>query len=228
MKPFRERNPVPIGAIGLAAIFAMLLLAFNADKLPFIGGGTTYHALFTDASGLKPGDDVRIAGVKVGKVKSIDLDGAVVRVGIQVNPGTHVGTDSRADIKIKTLLGQKYVALTPSGGGSLDNDIPVVRTTTPLDVTQAFNGLGERAGRINTKQLATAFDTLASAFKDTPPYVHESLRGLERLSTSIASRDSELHTLLARANSVTNTLASRDAEVAKLITDSNLILETVY
>jgi phospholipid/cholesterol/gamma-HCH transport system substrate-binding protein len=58
--------------------------------------------------------------------------------------------------------------------------------------------------------------------------VHDSLRGLQRLSTSIASRDSQLHILLSRANSVTNTLASRDAEIAKLINDSNLILQTVY
>jgi phospholipid/cholesterol/gamma-HCH transport system substrate-binding protein len=227
MTPFRERNPVPIGAIGIVAILALLVLAFNADKVPFIGGGTSYHALFTDAGGLKSGDDVRIAGVKVGKVTSVALDGAVVRVTMRVS-GAQVGPDSRADIKIKTLLGQKYVALSPSGAGSLEGDIPVARTTTPLDVTDAFIGLGERAGKIDKKQLATAFDTLSAAFKHTPPYVHQSLRGLQRLSTSIASRDSQLHILLSRANAVTNTLASRDAEIAKLINDSNLILQTVY
>src|SRR4051794_18212339 len=157
MTPFRERNPVPIGAIGLVVILALLVLAFNADRVPFIGGGTTYHALFADASGLKPGDDVRIAGVKVGKVTSVDLAGAAVRVGLQVDPGAHIGTDTHADIKIKTLLGQKYVALTPGGAGSLDGDIPLARTTTPLDVTAAFNGLGQRAGKIDTHQLAQAF-----------------------------------------------------------------------
>src|SRR3954453_9988451 len=175
MRPFRERNPVPIGAIGIAVIIGLLLMAFNADKLPFIGGGTSYHALFTDAGGLKPGDDVRIAGVKVGKVTAVELDGAVVRVGMKVS-GVHVGPATKADIKIKTLLGQKYVALTPSGAGALQGDIPVVRTTTPLDVTAAFNGLGEREGKIDTKQLATAFDTLSSAFKDTPPYVPRAWR----------------------------------------------------
>jgi phospholipid/cholesterol/gamma-HCH transport system substrate-binding protein len=95
-------------------------------------------------------------------------------------------------------------------------------------VTAAFNGLGQRAGQIDTHQLAEAFDTIASTFKDTPPYVHQSLRGLERLSTSIASRNDELQALLSHANGVTQTLAARDAEVAKLINDSNLILQTVY
>jgi ABC-type transporter Mla subunit MlaD len=142
MTPFRERNPVPIGAIGLAVILGLLVLAFNASHLPFLNSGTTYHADFADASGLKPGDDVRVAGVKVGSVTSVDLDGAQVRVGLRVS-GVHVGPDSRAEIKIKTLLGQKYIALFPSGAGSLAGDIPLARTQTPLDVTAAFNGLGQ-------------------------------------------------------------------------------------
>ena len=227
MKPFRERNPVPIGAIGLLTILALLLLAFNASSLPFLNSGNTYHADFADAAGLKSGDDVRVAGVKVGTVTSVSLDGNQVRVGLRVS-GVDVGDASRAEIKIKTLLGQKFVALFPAGTGSLSQDIPLSRTETPLDVTAAFNGLGQRAGQIDTHQLAEAFDTLSSAFKDTPPYVHESLRGLERLSTSIASRNDELQALLSHANGVTQTLASRDAEVAKLIGDSNLILQTVY
>ena len=228
MRPFRERNPVPIGAIGLAVILGLLVLAFNASNLPFLNSGHTYHADFADAAGLKKGDDVRVAGVKVGTVTSVGLDGAKVRVGLRVGGGIHVGSDTRAEIKIKTLLGQKYISLTPAGTGTLVGDIPLARTETPLDVTAAFNGLGQRAGEIDTHQLAQAFDTLAATFKDTPPYVHSSLRGLERLSTSIASRDNQLHALLARANGVTQTLASRDAQVAKLINDSNLILETVY
>jgi phospholipid/cholesterol/gamma-HCH transport system substrate-binding protein len=228
MKPFRERNPVPIGIIGIVAILLLMVLSFNANALPFIGGGATYHADFADGGGLKSGDDVRIAGVKVGKVSSVALNGAVVRVGFTINTSAKIGAESRADIKIKTLLGQKYIALSPAGTDSLHGDIPVSRTTTPLDVTQAFIGLGERAGAIDTKQLATAFDTLAATFKDTPPYVHESLRGLERLSTSIASRDNQLKALLSDANTVTNTLAQRNAEIAKLINDSNLILQTVY
>src|SRR3954470_2325487 len=228
MKPFRERNPVPIGAIGLVAILGMLLLAFNASRLPFLNGGHTYHADFADSAGLKKGDDVRVAGVKVGTVTGVDLAGAKVRVGLRVGSGIHVGTDSRAEIKIKTLLGQKYVALSPAGTGTLAGDIPLDRTETPLDVTAAFNGLGQRAGEIDTGQLAQAFDTLAATFKDTPPYVHQSLRGLQRLSTSIASRDNQLKQLLADANTVTNTLAQRNAEIAKLIDDSNLILQTVY
>src|SRR3954447_11052915 len=229
MKPFRERNPLPIGIAGIVGILVLMLLAFNASRLPFIGGGTTYHAAFADAGGLKSGDDVRVAGVKVGKVTAVKLQGDQVRVSLEIDSGgMRLGDQTRADVKIKTLLGQKYIALTPAGAGKLRGDIPKNHTSTPLDVTEAFIGFGERAGAIDTGQLAKAFDTLAATFKDTPPYVHASLDGLRRLSTTIASRDSQLRRLLSDANTVTETLASRDAEIAKLINDSNLILQTVY
>lgn len=228
MKPFRERNPVPIGIVGLLLIAALVLVAFNASKLPFIGGGASVHADFRNASNLVPGDDVRVAGVKVGKVDSVKLDGNKVRVGMTVDSGMNLDNATRADVKIKTLLGQMYVALTPGGSQALKGDIPLSRTSTPLDVIQAFQGLGGRAGQINTGQLAQAFNTLAATFKDTPSYVHSSLTGLARLSHSVASRDAELRSLLHDANGVTTTLASRATQVRQLIDDSSLILETVY
>ena len=73
--PFRERNPVPIGAVGLLVIAVTLALAFNVQSLPLIGGGAATEAAFSEAGGLIEGDDVRIAGVKVGKVEAVDLAG---------------------------------------------------------------------------------------------------------------------------------------------------------
>jgi len=228
MKPFRERNPVPIGIIGVLGIIALLLLALNLQKLPFISSGHTVYADFGDAAGLQKGNNVRVAGVQVGKVTSVKLDGDVVKVGMKVNGSTHVNEGSTADIKIETLLGQVYVSIEPSGTAPLpDNTIAVADTTTPTSITTAFTGLGRRAKNIDVKQLAQSFNVLSQTFKNTAPSVRGSLQGLERLSATIASRDTELKTLLARTNVVTNTLSSHDAQIAKLINDSNLILDTV-
>jgi phospholipid/cholesterol/gamma-HCH transport system substrate-binding protein len=229
MKPFRERNPLPIGIIGVLAVFGLLLIGLNANKLPFVDSGHTVYADFGDAAGLQKGNNVRVAGVLVGKVTSVSLDGNVVKVGMKVNSSTHVNDGSTADIKIETLLGQVYVALNPSNQGSAlpGNTIQMADTTTPTSITTAFQGLGSRAGKINVKQLAKSFDVLAQTFKNTPPAVRGSLVGLERLSTTIASRDAELKALLGKANVVTNTLATHDAQIAKLINDSNLILHTL-
>jgi phospholipid/cholesterol/gamma-HCH transport system substrate-binding protein len=229
MKPFRERNPVPIGIIGVLAILGFLAIGLNASKLPFINQGHTVYADFGDAAGLQKGNNVRVAGVLVGKVSSVELDGNVVKVAMKVNSDTHVNDGSTADIKIETLLGQVFVALDPRGTATLPgNTIQVGDTSTPTSITTAFNGLGETAGEIKIHLLAKSFNVLSNTFKDTPPAVRGSLVGLQRLSTTIASRDAELKALLSRTNTVTNTLAEHDAQIAKLINDSNLILDTVH
>ena len=142
--PFRERNPVIVGAVSLAVIAALVLAAFRAEDLPLIGGGDTYYAAFSEAGGLKANDEVRIAGVRVGKVKSVDLDGDHVRVEFLVDRGVDFGSTTAAAIKVKTLLGAMYLSLQPDGGGQLaeGSEIPRQRTSSPYDVVDAFAGPG--------------------------------------------------------------------------------------
>src|SRR6478609_10679213 len=102
--PFRERNPVIVGAVSLAVIAVMILAAFRAQDLPLIGGGDTYYAAFSEAGGLKANDEVRIAGVRVGKVDSVALDGDHVKVTFRIQNPADFGTQTRAAIKVKTLL----------------------------------------------------------------------------------------------------------------------------
>jgi phospholipid/cholesterol/gamma-HCH transport system substrate-binding protein len=234
VKPFRERNPVIIGAIGLAVLGALLLGAFHIEDLPLIGGGTTYRAAFRDASGLATGNEVRVAGVKVGKVTGIGLArdpaGSYVRVSFRIDDGSvRLGTDTEATIRIKTVLGQKYLSLAPAGTGRLASggQIPLAHTASPFDVVQAVNGLADTLQQIDTGQLAQAFNVLSQTFADTPASVQTSLAGLSKLSQSVASRDDELRQLLTHAKGVTSVLAQRDEQFQKLVQDGNLLLAEV-
>ena len=140
--PFRERNPVIIGAVSLAVIAALILAAFRAQDLPLIGGGDTYYASFTEAGGLKANDEVRIAGVRVGKVEEVELDGDQVQVTFRIEADAEFGSETGAAIKVKTLLGAMFLALEPAGDGQLEeeSEIPVERTSSPYDVVEAFSG----------------------------------------------------------------------------------------
>lgn len=228
-RPFREMNPVPIGAVGLAVLVILLVAALNIESLPLIGGGNTYHAAFSEAAGLKAGDEVRIAGVKVGKVEKVDLDGAHVRVDFRVDDGVHFGPRTRAAIKIKTALGAKYLALQPEGDGQLaaGSQIPLSRTQAPYDVTAALGDLSDTVGQIDTQRLAKAFNTLSATFADSPPEVKASLRGLTRLSKTVSSRDEKLRELLHHAKGVTGVLAARNEEFTTLLADGDKLLEEV-
>jgi phospholipid/cholesterol/gamma-HCH transport system substrate-binding protein len=227
-RSFASRNPTTIGAIGLVIIAVLLWAAFNAQKLPIIGGGTQYAAVFSEASGLLPDDEVRIAGVKVGTVTGVKLDGDSgrdVKVSFRVKHA-FIGDQTEAIIKIKTVLGRKYLELDSQGTGKqkAGSTIPLARTLTPYDVYPAFSDLTKTIGAIDTKQLGKSLETIAQTFKDTPASVSSTLRGLSRLSNTISSRDQALRTLLARANDVSGVLADQDAQLSKLITDGNLLL----
>jgi virulence factor Mce-like protein len=227
-RPFRDRNPVTIGAISLTVIAALVLLAFNARSLPIIGGGTVYTARFSEAAGLREDDPVRVAGVKVGSVESLALEDGAVSVEFRVRDA-FVGDRSEAAIKIETVLGAKYLALVPRGSEELDPDqpIPVERTASPYDVVEAFADLSTTITELDTAQLASSFEVLADTFADTPDEVRTSLEGLARLSDTIASRDQQLQQLLSATRQVTQVLADRNGEFTQLILDSNTLLTEV-
>jgi phospholipid/cholesterol/gamma-HCH transport system substrate-binding protein len=230
-RSFRERDPLTLGVVSLVVLVAALVAALNVDDLPLLNRGTNYRAAFRDASGLVPGNEVRVAGVKVGKVTTVELARAgatpYVRVGFRAEGD--FGAATRASIRIRTVLGQKYLALEPAGAGRLapGAEIPLDRTASPLDVVAAVTGLADVAGRIDVDALAESFTVLAETFADTPEALRASLSGLSRLSRTIAGRDESLRELLAHARTVTGVLAERDEEFRALVADANRLLAEV-
>lgn len=225
MRPVRERNAVLIALASLAVLALIAVVVLDAGNLPVIGGGTTYTADFTEAAGLTAGNEVRVAGVTVGKVTGVALDGDQVKVTFKVK-GTWVGNASTAAIGIKTLLGEKYLALDPQGTASQDPSltIPATRTTSPYDVTQAFQQLGQTAGQLDTGQIAGSLEAISAAFANTPPDVRQAVTGLAALSQTISSRDAQLAQLLAGTNQLSGQLASEDSRFQTLLSDGNLLL----
>lgn len=228
-KPFRERNPVIIGAISFAVIAAFILAAFKAESLPVIGGGDTYYAAFTEVGGLKPNDEVRVAGVRVGKVKEIVLDGDHVKVRFLVEGGVDLGEETRAEVKVKTLLGAMFLALVPEGEGQLDEgaEIPMDRTSSPYDVVEAFSGLAEQSTEIDTDQLAEALNVFASLSENTPEEFRDALRGLSRLSENLADRDAQITALITNLRSVTGVLGERSDDIVTLMEQGNVLFQAL-
>ncbi|MGW4057558.1 MCE family protein [Amycolatopsis sp. NPDC004747] len=225
MKSFKERNPIVLGVVGSIGLAALLTVTLNYDNLPVVGGGTTYAAEFSEAAGLQPDDEVRIAGIKVGEVRTVALADDHVLISFRVK-NAWIGDRTSAEIKIKTLLGRKFLALNPTGDDVQDPDrpIPRSRTVTPYDVTDAFNGLADTVGAIDTKQLADSFTTLSDTFRNSPEHVRSALDGLSQLSKTVSSRDGEIAELLANARKLTTTLANSNDDFEKLIGDGNLLL----
>lgn len=223
MIPFRERNPVKIGAVSIAVLAMLMAMAFKADSLPLIGGGTTYYANFSEAGGLKTGDEVRVAGVRVGKVDSIELDGNKVKVGFKIREKVNFGENSGAGVRVKTLLGDMFLELQPAGEGQMKAGatIPVDRTESPYDVVQAFEGLADTSANIDKDQLAAALTTLADLTRSTPEEFQAALTGVSDLSRNLAAKDERIESLLTQLDRVTKVLDERDEDLITLMNDAN-------
>jgi phospholipid/cholesterol/gamma-HCH transport system substrate-binding protein len=229
MIPFRERNPVIVGAISLAVLAALLLASFRASSLPIIGGGDVYHAAFSEAGGLKANDEVRIAGVRVGKVEEVELAGDHVRVTFRVDQGAEFGQETLAAIKVKTILGSMFLALEPAGSGQMDEgyEIPVERTSSPYDVVEAFTGLAETSEQIDTDQLAESLTTLADLSRNTPDEFRAALQGVSALSANVAAKNEQIGELLQNLDTVSTVLDERDEDIIALMRDSDVLFRAL-
>ena len=220
-----KRSPAVVGALGIMIIVLATMSAFFLDSLPLIGAGSTYTAQFTEAAGLKPSDEVRIAGVKVGKVSSVDLDGDRVEVKFKAKDA-FIGDQTSAAIQIKTVLGSKFLSLEPRGAESLDpkDPIPLERTTSPYDVIDAFSAAATTLTDVNKPQLADSMKALSNAFADTPPDIRGSLDGVSRLSQTIESRNDQLAKLFAATSKTSKVLADRNQEFTQLLSSAGQLL----
>ncbi|SDH52888.1 phospholipid/cholesterol/gamma-HCH transport system substrate-binding protein [Actinokineospora alba] len=226
MKSLRERNQAGVGAVTLVLVVLVVLATFFSDDLPIIGGGTTYSAEFTESAGLRPGNEVRVAGVKVGAVDAVALAGNKVRVDFTVRDA-RVGDRSTLSIQIRTLLGDKFLAIAADGSRPQDPNevIPKTRTLTPFDIVPVFDQLTKTVQKIDTDQLAESFRVVSEAMSGSPAHLRDALTGMSRLSATLSTRDEELARLLSNTSSLSKTVADRDKQLQKLFADAGLLLE---
>jgi phospholipid/cholesterol/gamma-HCH transport system substrate-binding protein len=172
---------------------------------------TEYKAVFSDATGVVKGDDVRVAGVKVGNVESVEVvDRTRALVTFKVEKDQQVTQSTDATIRYRNLVGQRYIALTQGVGGpdtlSPGATIPMSRTRPALDLTVLFNGF---------KPL---FEALSPADINKLSY---------EIVTVFQGEGGTLESLLSHTASVTSTLASRDQVIGSLITNLNKVMVTI-
>ena len=179
-----------------------------------LGGSTSYRALFTDATGLLPGDDVRIAGVRVGEIKGVTVtrhgSRSLALVSFDVESDRPIAVSTRAQIRYRNLVGQRYVALTEGAGSSVplakDGMLPLRQTQPALDLTVLFNGF---------KPLFAALNP-----DDVNAFAMEIIKTLQGEAGDVGS-------LLGHTASLTSTLADRDAVIGRTIDNLNSVLGTV-
>ncbi|HWL66287.1 MAG TPA: MCE family protein [Actinomycetota bacterium] len=230
VKNFRERSPVIVGIISIIAIALGTTGAFFIDRIPTVKRAYDIEGEFADGAGLNVENQVRVAGIKVGTVSAVELDGDRVRVLMEIDNGTQIPRDAFAEIKLATLLGTKFVDIEAKGGGPFMESgdiIPLERTSVPYEIYQASNQGTNVLEGLDGPALNAMLVELTKLTKVAKQEVGVALEGLNELGAGLNEKEDELRSLLAGADELTGVLDDKGPELVRLIDASNEVLGTV-
>lgn len=221
---FRDRDPKAIGVWGVAGVVVLMAVSLNYDRIPYINGMHGATAYVADAAGLNTGDEVQVAGMKVGSVRKIQLDGDKVRVHFDISTKVDLGTDTSAQIKTDSILGRRALAVFSDGRGELaDRTIPLDRTSVPYSLTSALGDLSDTVEAMDTDSVQEALDVLSETMEQSSPEVAGAIEGITRLSQSLNKRDEAVLDLLDKAAGTTDVLGRRNEQINQLMVDGNTL-----
>src|SRR5262245_23749823 len=198
------------------------VLVVTIGNLTF-GGHNTYKAVFSDASGLNKGDDIRVAGVKVGTVKEIEIsDRTRALVTFSVDDSAAVTGATHATIKYRNLVGQRYIALTQEVGSPTKLDdgatIPISRTQPALDLTVLFNGFKPLFQALSPSDINQLSYEIVQVFQGEGGTLEGLLQHTASVTSTLADRDQVISDLVDNLSEVLDHVADRDQQLNELIT----------
>src|SRR6478752_4539348 len=228
MRTLEGSNRVRNGLLGIVVLLIALGVGQSFASVPMLFATPTYYAQFSDTGGINTGDKVRIAGVDVGRVRSMKIDGDKVVIGYSLG-GTQIGTDSRASIRTDTILGRRNIELEPRGKDPLrpNGILPLGQTTTPYQIYDAFFDVTKAASGWDTQTVKRSLNVLSETIDQTYPHLSAALDGVARFSDTIGKRDDQIKQLLANANKIAGVLGSRSEQVNRLLVNAQSLLAAI-
>lgn len=226
MKAIANRDPYKIGLVAIASLAALAVLVTVLSTLSF--GEKTYTAHIQHTAGMRVGEDVQVAGVSVGQVKSIELGPDDVVVEFTVKSDIRLGADTTGAVKVATLLGTHYFAVDPQGEGTLaDDTIPLDRTEVPYNLQDVIDGGTEALGELDAPLLARALTVVADATEAGQEEFGPALKGVARISEVIARRTGQTGELLEAARAVSDQLSDSTEDILGLMRSTTLVLDEI-
>ena len=227
----RALEPADRGRIGLMAIAVALLAILvgqSFTSVPVLFAQPSYYAQFTDTGGLNKNNPVRIAGMDVGNIQGITIDGDHIKIKFTTGHNT-IGTQTRLAIRTDTILGKKVLEVEPRGSQTLrpGATLPVGQSTTPYQIYDAFFDVTKAASGWDIDTVKQSLQVLAQTVDQTYPHLSAALDGVAKFSDTIGNRDDQVKHLLAQAHQVADILGDRGEQIDTLLVHANTLLAAV-
>ncbi len=224
MKAFTERNPKVVGltAVIVMGAFVLAILFFNRS---LFSSGYTVDARFPNAAGITKGTEVMEAGVNIGSVTAVDLQGNAVEAQLSVNHSVVLPHVTTAAVEVETLLGVVDVTLKPVSGWDdpLKPDALITNTSVPTEFYQLQNKAHSLLSKSDAHALNNLVTSLADITKDKQTQVAQIISGLGALTTTVDQRSGQVSQLIDSANTLSSTLAGRDQQLLSIVNNLDTV-----
>lgn len=221
------------GTIVKLIAFVLVCGGFTAYLAVTIGNIALFRdeyeltAVFDDVTGLLPNDNVKVAGVVVGKVHAIDIVDGRARVRFTVDDKTRLPTDTEAAVRWRNLLGQRYVYLYPGDDSTVLRDGDGIgKTRSVIDLGELFNRLGPIVKAIDPQQVNQFLDAVSGALDGNEESLRRAIDDLARLATTLAARDQAIGRLIEDLGELAAAVNSRDAQIRTVLDNLVTISQT--
>ena len=225
MRTLEPANRVRIGALAIAVVILVVGVGQSFSSVPMLFARASYYGQFSDSGGLSKNDKVRIAGMDVGTVEDVKIDGD--HVVMKFSTGTHtIGTESRLAIRTDTILGKKVLEIEPRGTQRLrpGGVLPLGQSTTPYQIYDAFFDVTKAAASWNIETVKQSLNVLSHTIDQTYPHLSAALDGVAKFSDTLGKRDAQLKHLLTEARKVASVLGDRSKQINALLVNAEGLL----
>src|ERR1700738_3429510 len=225
MRTLEPANRKRIGLMGLIVAVLVIGVGQTLTSIPMLFAQPNYFGQLTDSGQLNKGDKVRIAGVDVGEVQTIKIDGDHVVMKFSTGSET-IGTESRLAIKTDTILGKKVLEIEPRGTQTLrpNGILPLGQSTTPYQIYDAVFDVTKAAAGWNIDTVKRSLNVLSETINQTYPHLSAALDGVAKFSDIIGKRDEELKHLLMESRKVAGVLGDRSKQINALLRNTQELL----
>ena len=224
----RRGNTVFVGAVSILLVIAVFAASMALPRLWYELRTEFYAAEFANAGGLRSGDPVLVAGVPSGRVDSLSLEGGSAVVGFRLDRAQDLGEASTATIGLKSILGNRFLEVTPAGGGDLgpDRRIGVERTTSPYMIDDIGGAVTDLAEGLDTTAVSAMIDNLDSILPQDAGATGQAVDDISAALGLLAREDARMSRVVTTTRELTGVLVSQEAGI-RALTDQSLVLVTV-
>ncbi|MCR5979249.1 MCE family protein [Gordonia jinghuaiqii] len=215
---------------GLIAVVVAAVLVATVGILYMNPPNTKTVSFMTkDAISVRGGEDVRVAGISVGKVESVELGDDAVEVGLQIGSDTRIGDESRVEVRLLTAVGGYFVTLIPLGETVSGNTvIPLERVTVPYTIADTLQELPRVTDNTEGVPVEATLDELSRGLGSHPDGIRDAVAGMQTIARVVDRQKKQVESILSMVGRYSATFDESRAFVSSLIDKANILISTFH